>query len=72
MGNGLRGTFSNQTFLSSAIETLQDIDVEENVPFAPSRRAVLQYRRHVWAWGGPLPVRGLLQGREDRPGIPLT
>lgn len=34
-------------------------------------RAVLQYRRHARPGRGPLPVCGLLQGREDRPGIPL-
>lgn len=40
------------------------------VPF-PLCRALLQCRGYIRTGGGPLPVRGLLQGREDRPGLPL-
>lgn len=72
MGNGLRGTvepnpIENQTYWNPLRYRCWG---ECATP--TSCRAILQYRRHGWAGRGPLPVRGLLQGREDGPGLPLT
>lgn len=72
MGNGLRGTVEPNPFLNQAYWIPLRYRCWGECATPTSCRAILQYWRHGWAGGGPLPVRGLLQGREDGPGIPLT
>lgn len=77
MGNGLRGTREPNPCtirLSPSSWHWNPLRYPcwDGCAISPSHRAILQHRRHVWTGGGPLPVRGLLQGREDRPGLPLT